>query len=77
MSEIFQFKDTKFDNIKDCIEYIREDCEGEVAGKEFVIKRIISTGEDEWGTYSETQEVIELRLAVVEVEAGLAAHLTN
>jgi len=63
MSEIFQFKDSKFENIKDCVKYIREDCGNNVVGKEFIIKRITSTSGDLWGTYSETIEEIQLELA--------------
>jgi|TARA_R110000796_G_C14346575_1_gene411020 hypothetical protein len=62
MSEIFKFKESEFDNIKDCLKYIREDCEGDVGGKEFLVTRIISTGEDQWGTYSESRQEIELQL---------------
>ena len=63
MSEIFQFKNSKFENIEDCVKYIREDCGNNVAGKEFVIEQIIpSNDKDIWGTYSETRQEIVFRL---------------
>jgi pantothenate kinase len=63
MSEIFQFKNSKFENIEDCVKYIRKDCGDNVAGKEFLVTRIVTTGGNQWGTYTEVREEIELQLA--------------
>ena len=62
MSEFYRFDGEKFDDINECIKYLREEYKGDMSQTKFVVQRVIVTSKDQWGTYSETEQNIQLEL---------------
>ena len=61
MNDFFRFEDKQFSEIRECIDYISDNVLSD-SDRTHTIQRVFVSNDDQWGSYSETVQEIEIRI---------------